>query len=742
MKQIIRVLVISVFMLISVTNAEIVLKKPVKKGKTSFAIFVDSKTYSNVGSAVDAYKTSIEEDGLPTYILADDWKSPDAIKDEIQKLYKTDNLEGVVFIGDIPIPMLRDAQHLTSAFKIDQESFTFYRTSAPSDRFYEDLGLKFKFLKQDTSKKSCFYYSLLPESRQVVQKNIYSGRIKAPVDGKEKYESIRRYLEKVVKIKKIQNKLDNMLVFTGHGYNSETLNGWSDENLALREQFPNLYNPGEGKLKKLNHSMSNDMKTILLSELQREELDLAMFHAHGEWDTQYIIEYPNNNMAQDQAENIKLFLRSKLRSAKRQKKSIEKTKDYFKEALNVPDSWFDGAFVDSVEKKDSILSASLDIYISDIKKNNPNVKMMIFDECFNGSFHRPDYMAGEYIFGNGNTLIGIANTTNALQDQWIADNLGILSYGVRVGTWHKMNPLLESHLFGDPTFHFTAINGALDLQNLMTNKSSDLSVWVKLQKSNEATLRSIALQRKFEILKSKMTDELVNILKNDKSYLVRLEAFKLLGSTKSKDFQEILKTTINDNYELIRRFSAALMSEIGREDYIPYLADRMLNDESERVSSNAKDALSRISPLKSLEVIKKKIAELPEAANKEKLTKNLVRSFEYDNKKLNEEMIPNLTCDTLKQKARLSEIRTFRGYNYKEAVPALISAVKNESMKSIYRAAIVEALGWYTLYFDNGKIEKVMDELIANKKNSQDIIDAATKVKNRYRDGLNNPLIQ
>ncbi|MGE5681101.1 MAG: HEAT repeat domain-containing protein, partial [Bacillota bacterium] len=413
----IKVLVILFFILCISSNAELVIKKPLKKTPTTFAIIVDQTTYSKIPRAIDAYKEAIENDGLSTYVLINDWKNPDEIKSEILKLYKSKTpLEGIVLLGDIPIPMIRNAQHMTSAFKID-ESKSFYNSSAPSDRFYDDLDLKFSFIKQDSIHKLCFYYKLLADSPQRVEKDIYSGRIKASVDDETKYKVIEKYLLRVVEQKKQQNPLDNMLIFTGHGYNSEAMSAWTDEHVALREQLPQLFTPGN-KLKHLNFKMSDQMKDILMTELQDPRLDIAVFHAHGDDDRQYIVDLPNPLSNDGKLESVKFYLRSKLRAAKRRKQNVDEAKAYFMKSLKVPESWFEGAFSDSSIAADSVFEYSLDIHINDVRSMKPEAKLMVFDECFNGSFHVSPYIAGEYVLGNGNTIAGIANTTNALQDQW------------------------------------------------------------------------------------------------------------------------------------------------------------------------------------------------------------------------------------------------------------------------------------------------------------------------------------
>lgn len=68
-------------------------------------------------------------------------------------------IEGAVLIGDIPVVMVRDAQHLTSAFKMDQTAFDRWESSVPSDRFYDDFSLEFAPLGRDSIHPGCFYYS-------------------------------------------------------------------------------------------------------------------------------------------------------------------------------------------------------------------------------------------------------------------------------------------------------------------------------------------------------------------------------------------------------------------------------------------------------------------------------------------------------------------------------------------------------------------------------------------------------
>jgi hypothetical protein len=105
--------------------------------KRTVAVVVDQVTYEKIATEVDAYVAAITNSSREGVLVVDKWFNPDSIKAELFNMYKNNNLEGAVFIGDIPIPMIRDAQHLTTAFKMDQKRRMDW-SSVPSDRFYDD----------------------------------------------------------------------------------------------------------------------------------------------------------------------------------------------------------------------------------------------------------------------------------------------------------------------------------------------------------------------------------------------------------------------------------------------------------------------------------------------------------------------------------------------------------------------------------------------------------------------------
>ena len=124
------------------------------QARDGFAIVIDPKSYNEAKTQVDAYAATVEQlHGLKPYIVIDRWQVPDSIRATLIRMHsqKQDPVIGAVFVGDIPVVMVRDAQHMTSAFKMDQRRDR-RESSVPSDRYYDDFGLKFNPLGKDETK--------------------------------------------------------------------------------------------------------------------------------------------------------------------------------------------------------------------------------------------------------------------------------------------------------------------------------------------------------------------------------------------------------------------------------------------------------------------------------------------------------------------------------------------------------------------------------------------------------------
>ncbi len=710
-------------------------------GDSYFIIVIDEQSFQFTQNAVFAYKQSIEKQGLPTYILIDRWKNPDEIKLQILQLYTTQKgLEGVVFVGDIPIAMIRDAQHLTSAFKIDQNSkrFPWQKTSVPSDRFYDDFDLKFTYLKQDTANPLLHYYSLNADSPQRIECDIYSGRIKPSLDGTQNYELLKKYLFRIAEQKNRSYDLKRALVYTGHGYHSESLNAWAGSVLRYREQFPLLFS-AKGRMLTLNHAMRTDIKAVILRELQNAALDMAVFHAHGAYDTQYLIGLEPAQSISQNVEAIKLFLRSKLRQAKRRKKSVEAVQLDYMTRYNIPKEWFEDIWNDSLQTADSLLYANQDIYIEDIGQIKPQAKFIYFDECFNGAFIHSSYIAGSYLFNDGQVIATAANSVNVRQDVWASEYLGLLNYGLRVGNWVKLHNSLELHLLGDPTFNFAtgSQENIAEIINQRTIEEKTVETWLD---GKDIPLQTLAVSLLFKKYRQDFEDELFRLYQNQSGLNVRLEALKYLAQLRSKKFEKLLFKSIHDPSEFIRRISAFWMGDVGRKDYLPVLMDAYLWDSSSRVRFNAKGSIEKIDAKAAIPLAKKQIAAIPKNFLNDKNI-HIIASLQRTDKWLNEELLKQLENPEELMKKRLSAVRTFRNYRFQTALPNLIRTAFNPDEDSNLRQLIFEALGWFSLSYQREKIISACDKALKQDNLPIMLKNEIIRTKSRILAGPNNPIL-
>ncbi len=715
---------------LAATGQEI--EKPNISSKTSFAIVVDSKTYDAAKDEIAAYKKLVEKDGLGTYIIYANWESPDKIREILKDLYqnKKSPLEGTVLIGDIPIPMLRDAQFMTSALKINQ-NIRWDKSSVPSDRFYDDFDLQFDYLKQDTaaSRRLLHYYSLKAESPQYLEMDIYSARIKPPVAaGEDKIQKIKDYLKRLVALRSKEYPLDDMIASYGHGYNSNAVNSITGEALALKAQMPQLFKPG-GSVKFLNFRNADFMKFNLLSELKRNDIDFAYMTGHGTATLQLLNGYPYVSSPQPSMENVGRYLRSKVRNAKEDGRDVQKTIDGFKTSLGVSDKWFADVFDPKSIEADSIYNINLDVQMDDLKDAGIKSKVVYLNSCLTGSFQLDNYIAGYYPFSNNENIAAIANSVGVLQDLWPTEMMGLLTNGYRIGNWLKHIAYLETHIHGDPTFHYASAR-AKELNEATTlNKSA--SYWKKVLQENDADLQSLALNKLTNILPEKEVSPLLKEYYFNSAFEpTRMQAFQLLRRFENKEYQEVLHAAKGDSYEYIRRRAIYDLTDYGSDDFSKDLIEFYINDpHSERIAYRARWALQFMNPDLAKQHVNELIRNNPAIAGREELANKLDKDLDYYKSK-SEELLKALQNPELSEKEKISEIKSLRLYRHHRVVPAVIDLAKDNKNSDNVRTNALEALGWFTLSYQREAIVEGCESIIASDAPAA-VKKEALKTKNR-----------
>ncbi len=706
------------------------LEAPKTKSRSTFAIVIDSMSYARVKEAVNAYRDAVERDGLGTYIVSRNWQSPEEIRALLEKLHGDPKapLEGAVFVGDIPVAMIRDAQHLTSAFKMDQVR-DWQQSSVPSDRYYDDFGLKFDFLKRDSVKTDYFYYTLRPDSRQSVSPAIYSARIKPLENGpKDKYALLDEYLRKVVAGRQAgPDRLDQMTSARGHGNSSESKLAWAAEQIMLKEQLPSLSMPGS-YFKFMDFESRYPLKTTLFNEIVRDDLDVMLFHTHGSPRKQYINGYQSTSAVGGSINNIKLYLRSKILSALRDGKDSEAAIDRYVRSLGVPRQWCEEALDPKLIEADSIYNLSLDITLEEVLEVRPDARFVVLDACFNGSYHLDDYIAGAYIFGGGKTIATQANSVNAVQDKWAEEFMGLLAGGLRIGQWNRFNPFLESHIFGDPTYRFANTALDFDINEAVALHDGDTKYWLKKTGHPSCDVQCMVYRMLYRGGYPGLGKVLKDTYFSSQYEVVRLEAMRILARMGGPEFYDVLKAAVLDANELTRRFAVVYAARTGSDELLPAFAENMLVDNvSKRVMFNVSYKSRMFDQDKLASAIEKQAAGMKfydrsDVVSEINGTRANLTTIERD---------MTLLKDTVSKAVEKGYVLLWFRNNPASwgAGPLLTFAADRSRSESLRREAI-EVLGWFDMSW---RREEIVEGLraIAASDDTKEIRDEAQKSVNR-----------
>ena len=622
-----------------------------KSAETSLALFVDVATWEHCSEAISSYRDVLGSEGLGVHIYHADWESPEQIKEIILEL--ADNarqpLEGAVFIGDIPIVRIGGAQHLTTAFKMNEDVYDRTESWVVSDRFYDDFDLDFSFVDSDTSG---FYYRLTEKGSQLVEPDIYSARMLVPRSMDDRYGRLNRYLEEVVRAHSEENPLDNVFFYAGSGYNSDCLTIWRQKPLAWREYFPEAFRKSSTN-KFLNYRYGRDIMSKLFQEMQHSGYDLMELSEHGAADTQYITSAGGSDNLKEDLTRI----RSVLRQYYSQYRGTEDEQPFLEEAEN---DYGTGLrfFADSLYVQDAVrdsLEDALDnLRLDRIAELHTGPRVLVLNACYNGSFYEEGYVAGYHLFNGGKCVVVQGNTVNVLQDKYEDELMGVLAAGVRIGAWQKGLPYLESHLIGDPTFRFSSPDGEFASRYH----------------------RAAALKKLHELRADDMPALLLRTFDRDASWQVRLEALHLLSFYPGSECTLAVLKALDDPYERISRMAARMAMFIG--DPVLRAPLQKIADEAadrQRVQFLAADAL-----------------QIMDSRDPSNLS-----------------CLDGLKSES--DETKISSIRFMRNYNLHFAVPELLPMLSDESLSTKVKICLAEALGWFRLSVNRDMISDYISSM-------------------------------
>lgn len=683
----------------------------------SFAIVIDDLTLRHTQSAVAAYQKAVEHDGLKTYVIHADWKSPQQVRDSLAALYERDRaLEGIVLVGDIPVAMIRNAQHMTSAFKMNEETFSLRESSVPSDRFYDDLHLKFRFLSRDKDDPQLFYYKLTEDSPQTLAPTFYSARIRyTKAMGGDKYQAISDFLNKAAQAKyRPANRLDQVVCYHGGGYNADCLMVYMDEEKALHEDFPLAFTTGTG-FKHWNFRMAQPMKYRIFDELKREDLDLFMFHEHGTPTRQLVNEEP---AGEDAASRYRIFKSRIYNAVQQHVKKKHLNEDSLKNVMLRKYHLLPGFFKDYEDplwwKEDSVWDADLSIFTSDLKGRTTNARMVMLDACYNGSFQDDDQIGGYYLFNPGKTLVVQGNTRNVLQDRWTIEMVGLLSQGVRVEQYNQLVATLEGHLLGDPTVRFAPVK-ATNLSEEMVSRKDDSAYWeLLLRETSDADVRALALRMLANLDTGRTASAFfLEEFRNEPQNVVRMEALKMLSRYANADFTEAVRLGLRDPYERIARSCADYAGEIGDSTLIPAVVDVLFADEERVRVQYALNASLLLFPedeiLKAVDDYLMKSDRMDSDRERQTARRSLQQQFEQRDK------MEKAIFTEASEKQKIQAIRFLRNYPRTPHLSRYLAFLSDKSNPLETRVTMAEALGWFTHSYRRQEIISTCRKLLEEK---------------------------
>lgn len=695
-------------MTLPVTLAAQQFEQPAVSGKSSFAVITDSKTKANCAAEIAEYKSVIESEGLPVFVVWADWESPEQVKGVLQKLHSEKNLEGAVFIGDVPIAMVMKAQFMTSAYKMDERHYPLETVAVPSDRFYDDFDLTFEKIK-DSTKGLKHFYNLSPKSKPYIECDIYTARIPAQESNGDPYAQISAYLKKAVAAHKEKNKFDKFISYTGHGSYSNSITAWRAEQQIANEQFGTEFK-NNGNARYIRYSMADYMKPYVIKELRREDGDLMVFHEHGDYFRMYLAGYPEDREPKEYLGNVmRTYAR---RNIKRAQENAEK--------WGLDSTWYSDYKDPKRVAEDSLLDLKTGIILEEINDIAPNARMVIFDACYNGDFRNPDFIAGKFIMASGKCVVGFGNSVNVLQDKSAFDLLGLLRDGARVGLWAQHINILESHVIGDPTFHFTPYDESEEINNFLLN--NDVNFWAGVQEDEfrlslegaevNPDVQNFAMMKLVEGDYPGISDKLLEIFKESPYAVVRYNALYLLQKLNDANYREALKLAVTDSYEYIRRIAVTRMGAIGSEEFLPYLIDAYVNDvHATRVVFNC------TSSLLCFDVEKAKAAI--EEYFKDKSYYNAAKDKEFLLKLVEDNpgasSISAITNKGKKSGTRVSYIQFLRNRQYHQNLEQCIKVMEDPTDDEFVRTLMAESLAWWKLSYKKDEIIASCKKLLADK---------------------------
>ena len=386
----------------------------------------------------------------------------------------------------------------------------------------------------------------------------------------------------------------------------------------------------------------------------------------------------------------------------------------------------------ALAKDDSLESAMTNIVLSDFARYafRPNCRVAFWDACYNGSWHRENCIANEYIFQPGKTICGLGGSVNVLQDKWPDRFAGLLEQGVMIGFLNQLNPDLEMHVVGDPTFAFLPEQDHSLNDLISSGKQKD---WKRLLRhSPHPDIQALALHQLQE--SKELSDQhLLKYLKTSPYESVRLEAFLLLQQRHSDDFVSAVENAADDNFELLQRFAVNALIKNGDPRLANTLAGKLCDvNTSARVAFNALQGAQFFSRQNLLPAVEDRLRQVaPYVVQPETYAKGVLKNAENYAGRWDEE-IEKLCKGEMSHKRALTQINFMRIYCPPYLLPQVAgyaATLKDDELL----LPLLEALGWHRQAYTSAQVLPVVEKLMKDTSHSEQVRQEALKTYKRLK---------
>ena len=719
------VLLAGVLLLSAAPGRSQTFENPSIQGSSSFAVITDSRTARECRPQMTAYKQTLEAEGLPVYIVSHDWTTPEQVRDVLRKLYAENALEGCVFIGDVPIAMITKAQHLTSAFKMDERDHPLHETSVPSDRFYDDFDLQ--FVPQGTPSQGLFhYYEMSPDSPQYISCDIYSGRIKAQKAYGDPYKQIARYLEKAVAEHRDATPFDQFVSYTGHGSYSNSLIAWRDEQQLLDEQFGNVFSRTHNA-KFLRYSMQPFVKESLIREVRRDDVDMMVFHEHGMPHRQYLSGTPYVESAEDAAAEMQRSLRELARRPGSGRESAAK---------RAAEKGLDSIVVQpgrGARKCPSRLDRrpAHGHHPRRGRSHRPEcplrgLRRLLQRRLPRGRFHRRTLHHGS----------GTLRHDVRQQRQRASGQVGFRPAGTagrraaHRRAWAKNIHILESHVIGDPTYRFKAAHPELDINSMALKRNNGF--WLGQLDNAIPDIQNLAMIRLWENDYPQLPAILLDKCSESPYSVVRYNAFRLLESLNGPEYKQALMLAAYDRFEFLRRIAVTRMGRIGDEAFISVLIDVYVRDRNAaRIVFNISEAIRCFDKQQVEKAIETYFADKNFYHAREEKQELLDKLIERNELSPGESSTREILDPQGKPRWRQARISFLKNRPYHQHVTEYLTLLGDEQVPEILRVRMAEALAWFNLSVRRHEIADAGRKLLARGNCSPELAKEVQRMINR-----------